>query len=150
MEMVSAKPSEQLAEINGELLASLGRLNKLIDNRGAWGDAIEGCREAVTLLRSLQGRLHDTLEATHEVESALVSSRDEVARWSQMYADLQAVERQIRAERNQLQEANAGLTAAESELRTQLDKRKALLDKQSTSLANVRALALEMVRDIGS
>jgi septal ring factor EnvC (AmiA/AmiB activator) len=141
--------SDQLTELNAEVLDTLSHLNALIDNRGAWGDAIEGCREAVTLLRTIQGRLHEIVEGAQKVESDLASARDESARSNKMYAELSAVERNLRTECERYRKLHADLVVVEQEMRAECGKKQAALEKQATSLANARALAAEMIREIG-
>lgn len=141
--------SAQLGDLNKEVMSTLGRLNSLIDNRSAWADGIDGCREAVTLLRSMQGRLHSIVESTNKVEADLISAQADNARWNKMHADLTLVEGDLRAECARLRETNATVVSAGSELRAEHEKLKAMLTKQSGSLSNVRALAQELVREIG-
>jgi chromosome segregation ATPase len=141
--------SEQVIALNAELLETLGTLNALIDNRSAWADAIEGCREGVALLSGAQTQLRAITESARRVESDLTSARAELERWSKMHADLSAVERDLRAECERHRRTHADLSAVERELRADCEKKGAALEKQATSLANARALAQEMVREIG-
>lgn len=146
----SGAVSDQVVELNAELLETLGHLNALIDNRSAWADAIEGCREAVTLLRSLQGRLHAVLEGTQKVESDLASSREETSQLNKMHGELSVVERNLRADNERLRKTHADILVTAQEQSEEHEKKRAVLAKQVASLANVRALAEEMIREIAS
>lgn len=95
---MSESLSDQVSELNKEVQGSLAKLNMLIENRGAWQDGIEGCRESVALLRDTQERLQTIGTTAQSLESALASARAELERWSKMHAELSAVERELRAE----------------------------------------------------
>ena len=142
--------STQIAALNAQVLETLSHLNALIDNRGAWNDGIEGCREAVVLVRGLQGQLHEISGQAVQVESDLDSARAEIKQWNKMHADLASVEKALRTENVRLREENAGLLRVEQELSSEGGKKQALIEKQATSLANLRLLAQEMVREVGA
>lgn len=142
--------SDQVVELNTEVQGLLGKFKTLIDNRSAWADGIEGCRSGAALLNQVQIRLQGINEAARKVESELTSARAELDRWSKMHADLSAVERDLRAECDRHRKAHADLSIVEHDLRTDNEKKRATLDKQATSLANARALAEEMIREVGA
>jgi hypothetical protein len=99
--------SQQLGEFNTEILATLAHLNALIDNRGAWNDGIEGCREAVLLLRSLQGRLYEALESAKKMESAVASTDQAITQWETMYSNLSTAHDGLRTEHETLRTTHA-------------------------------------------
>jgi len=142
--------SDQLIDLNAEVKELLAKFKTLIENRSAWADGVEGCREGVVLLGGAQNRLQVIVEATRKVESDLASARSELERWSKMHAELATVERDLRAECDRYREAHANLEKVERALRADCDKKRAALEKQTTSLANVRALAEEMIRETSS
>lgn len=146
--IISSPVSDRVVELNTEVQESLTRLNTLIDNRSAWADGIEGCRESVVLLGRTQTRIKEILDAARQVESALASARAELERWSKMHAELATVERDLRAECDRYRQASAELSDAERSLRADCDKKQAVLDKQASSLANARALAQELIREV--
>lgn len=141
--------SAHVTAINVQVLETLGHLNALIDNRAAWADGIEGCREAVTLLRALQGGSHEILEQANQLESDLSSARAEIVRWNKMHAELTTVERALRAENTRLRDENAGLSRAEEQLNVDARKHKTLIESHAKGFGNLRLLAQEMVREIG-
>lgn len=142
--------SDHVVELNTEVEGLLGKFKALIDNRGAWADGIEGCREGVVLLGHARIRLQDLLDAALQVESELTSARAELERWSKMHTDLSAVERDLRAENDRYRKTHSDLSAVERDLRADCEKKRATLDKQAISLANARSLAQELVREITS
>lgn len=144
----STEVSEQLADFDKEITSTLSHLNALIENRNAWADGIEGCREAAVLLKSMQNRLRVTFETANKVEGSLASATAEISQWEKMYSELTLVEKDLRAERDRLRESASRQAIVENELRTEFEKRQATLDKQASSLTNARALVQELVREI--
>lgn len=126
---MSAAVSDQLDELRTELQDSIAKLNALIDNRSAWADGIEGCREGVALLGRTQSRLQAITEITQQLESDLTCARAELERWSAMHAELSAVERDLRAEG---------------------DRCRAALEEQIARRSHLRVLAEKLVREIAS
>jgi hypothetical protein len=142
--------SEQVSELDTALDGLLSQLKALIDNRSQWADGIEGCRAGVTLLTSTKFRLKLIIEGARKIEAEMASARAEIDRYNQMHADLSAVERDLRAECERYRKMHADVSRVECELRDDMEKQQVTLEKQAVSLANVRKLAEEMVREINS
>ncbi len=145
---MSEPVSTQVSELQKQLQDSLARLNALVENRSAWVDGIEGCREGIVLLNQVKERLQAINEDACKQESDLASARAQIERWSKMHSELSAVERDLRAECDRLRDAYADLSDTERNLRAESEKKDATLKKQATSLANVNLLAVEMIREM--
>lgn len=147
---MNAAVSDQMTELDGELQGLLGKFKALIENRSAWADGVEGCREGVVTVGNVRRRLQSILESARAVETDLASARAELERWSKMHADLSTVERDLRAELDRYRKMHSDLAAVEHELLAAREKQQATIAAQASSLANARALAQEMIREIGN
>lgn len=90
--------SNQIDELIKEVRNSVVKLKAVIDNRSAWKDAADGCREGVAVLDYTHERLQAIGESAQRLEAVLLSARNELERWSKMHADLSVVERELRAQ----------------------------------------------------
>lgn len=124
---MSDSVSGQVGELLKDVQTSLAKLNMLIENRGAWQDGIEGCRESVKLLTDTQERLQAINANAQTLESTLASARAELERWSKMHAELSAVER---------------------ELRSECETRRVALEEQRAALGRARSLARELSKEL--
>lgn len=124
---MSESVSEQVGELLKEVQASLAKLNMLIENRGAWQDGIEGCRESVKLLTDAQERLQSIGANAQALESSMASARAELERWSKMHAELSTVER---------------------ELRTECELRRVALEEKNAALGRARSLSRELAKEL--
>lgn len=124
---MSESVSEQLSELAKEVGDSLVKLNMLIENRGAWVDGIEGCREGAALLKHAHERLQSINETAHHLESTLISARAELERWSKMHTELSTVERELRAE---------------------CDQRRVALEQKDAAFVRARQMAREFIKEL--
>jgi hypothetical protein len=90
--------SEDVLELRVAFADSLERLAVLVENRSAWADGIEGCREALVMMTEAADKLKAIGDAAGQLEFELVGARAESETWSKNHAELCVVERQLRAE----------------------------------------------------
>lgn len=150
--------TEQTQELSADFTSLLGRLQALIDNRSAWADGIEGCRAALEMLKGAAEKARAINEAAGKLEVDLDTAKSESKTWSKNYSELGVVERQLRADVEDLgaelkiikskvanlEKRNARLATIEKELRTECEQNRAALDEKGAAMASARSLAKQL------